>query len=98
MDLTKAKQYIVTSAFCFSGVNVHIQICNFDTATEAVKHLDEDNARSEKWKAEGSALYATQIQFVKTYDTLQTVGVYTIFESELRERAEVEAKEKGEVS
>lgn len=98
MDLTKAKQYIVTSAFCFCGVNVHIQICSFDTATQAIKHLDEDNARSEKWKAEGSAIYKTQIQFVKFYDISQTVGVYTIYESELRERAEVEAKEKGEVS
>lgn len=98
MDLTKAKQYIVTTAFCFCKVNVHIQICSFNTATEAVKHLDEDNARSEKWKAEGSAIYATQIQFVKFYDGSQTVGVYTIYENELREQAQLEAKQKGEVS
>lgn len=98
MDLTKAKQYIVTTAFCFCKVNVHIQTCNFDTATQAIKHLDEDNARSEKWKAEGSAIYQTQIYFVKIYDISQSVGVYTINENELRERAEVEAKEKGEVS
>lgn len=95
MDYNNIKQYIVTSAFCFSKIKVHIQTLSFDDATSALAHFETDKARSEMWKAEGSAMYSMQIQFVKVYPYSGSVCVYNITEEKLRERAEAE---KGEVS
>jgi len=95
MDYNNIKQYIVTTAFCFQKTVVHIQSCNFDTATLALEHIQTDNTRSEQWKAEGSAIYSMQIHFVKIYPNSLRVGVYGITEEVLKERVEAE---KGEVS
>lgn len=95
MDYNNIKQYIVTTAFCFQKKVVHIQVCNFDTATAAMEHIKTDNTRSEQWKAEGSAIYSMQIHFVKIYPKSERVGVYNMTEEVLKERVEAE---KGEVS
>jgi hypothetical protein len=82
----QTKYYQIVTAFCFGGTNVHIQCCNFATADEAVKFLDEDNARSEKWKAEGHTLYKVQVNIFNSYnDTI--FGIYAVSESDLRSHA-----------
>lgn len=90
MDYNNIKQYIVTTAFCFQKTVVHIQSCNFDTASEAMEHIKIDNTRSEEWKAEGSAISRMQIHFVKIYPNSLRVGVYSITEEVLKERVEAE--------
>jgi hypothetical protein len=97
MDYTTAKKYIVTTAFCFNGTKVHIQTLPFSTAQEALEHLETDNARSEKWKAEGTTIFNNQILSVHTYEDSGYVNVFHMQEAELRKQAEAE-KKKGEVS
>jgi len=60
-----------------------------------MEHIKTDNIRSEEWKAEGSAIYSMQIQFVKIYPNSLRVNVFHMTEEVLKERVEAE---KGEVS
>jgi len=90
MDYNNIKNYIVTTAFCFQKTTVHIQMCNFDTATAALEHIQIDKERSEKWEAEGSTISSMQIHFVKIYPASERVGVYGITEEVLKERVEAE--------
>ena len=90
MDYNNIKNYIVTTAFCFQKTTMHIQMCNFDTASAAMEHIKTDNTRSEQWKAEGSAIYSMQIHFVKVYPNSNRVGIYGITEEVLQERVEAE--------
>lgn len=74
---------------------MHIQTLSFDKATDALAHIETDKSRSEMWKAEGSAMYSMEINFVKIYPHSESVEVYQITEEKLRERVEAE---KGGVS
>jgi hypothetical protein len=71
---------------------MHIQCCNFATADEAVNFIEQDKARSEKWKAEGHTLFKMQINVFNAYSD-SIFGVYQVSEAELRSHA-AEKKER----
>ncbi len=65
---------------------MHIQMCNFGNAEDAIKFIEEDKARSEKWKAEGHTLSEMEIYVVNVYSE-NNVSIYQVSEAELRSHA-----------